>query len=41
MDYNTKIKVFPNVLIARLFNFSEEEFFDAEEEAEKDIKVEF
>lgn len=41
MDYNTKIKVFPNVVIARLFNFSEEEFFDAQEEAEKDIKVKF
>ena len=41
LDYNTKIKVFPNVLIARLLGFSEEVFFDAEEEAEKEIKVKF
>ncbi|MBI4037729.1 LemA family protein [Candidatus Curtissbacteria bacterium] len=41
MDYNTKIKVFPNVFLARLLNFSEEEFFEAEEESKKDIKVKF
>lgn len=41
MDYNTKIKVFPNVFIARLLGFNEEAFFDAPEEAEKDIKVKF
>lgn len=41
LDYNTKIKIFPNVIIAKLFNFSQEEFFDAGQEAEKDIKVKF
>lgn len=41
LDYNTKIKVFPNVFLARLLNFSEEEFFDADEESKKDIKVKF
>ncbi|OGE07741.1 hypothetical protein A2W70_00690 [Candidatus Curtissbacteria bacterium RIFCSPLOWO2_02_41_11] len=41
LDYNTKIKIFPNVMVARLMGFSEEEFFEAEEEAKKDIKVKF
>lgn len=41
MDYNTKIKVFPNVLLADLFGFKEELFFEAEDEAKKDIKVKF
>lgn len=41
MDYNTKIKVFPNLLFANLFGFTQEEFFEAEEEAQKDIKVKF
>lgn len=41
LDYNTKIKVFPNVLFAKLFGFTKEEFFEAEEEAKKEIKVKF
>lgn len=41
LDYNTKIKIFPNVFIAGFFNFMPEEFFDADEEAEKEIKVKF
>lgn len=41
LDYNTKIKVFPNVIFANLFGFGEEEFFEAEDDAKKDIKVEF
>jgi len=41
LDYNTKIKIFPNVLLASLLNFTPEEFFEAEEEAKKDIKVKF
>lgn len=41
LDYNTKVKVFPSVLIAKIFDFHTEEFFDAEEEAKKDIKVKF
>lgn len=40
-DYNTKIKIFPNVLFAKLFGFAKEEFFEAEEEAKKEIKVKF
>lgn len=41
LDYNTKIQVFPNVFIARLFNFKAEEFFETEEEERKPIKVSF
>jgi len=41
LDYNTKIKVFPNVIFAGLLGFKEEQFFEAEEEAKKDVKVEF
>lgn len=41
LDYNTKIKVFPNVLLAGMFGFGEEQFFEADAEAKKDIKVSF
>ena len=39
MEYNTKIKIFPNVIFANLFGFTPEEFFQAEEEARKDVEV--
>lgn len=41
MEYNVKLKVFPNVLIANSFGFKSEEFFEAEEEAREDVKVKF
>ncbi len=41
LDYNTKIKVFPNIVIANLMGFKEEEFFEADTESTKDIKVKF
>lgn len=41
LDYNTKIKVFPNVIIARNFGFAEEEFFGASEEERKKVEVKF
>jgi LemA protein len=41
LDYNTKIKVFPNVLLANLLGFKEGEFFEAEAEAKKEVKVSF
>ncbi len=41
LDYNTKIKVFPNLLLAGPLGFKEELFFEADEEAKKDIKVKF
>lgn len=39
LDYNTKIKVFPNVIFANIFGFTDEQFFEAEEDAKKDVKV--
>ena len=41
MEYNTKIQVFPSLLIARLFNFQKEDFFEADEIAKEEIKVKF
>ena len=41
MDYNTKIQVFPSMLIARLFNFQKEDFFEADEAEKEEIKVKF
>lgn len=41
MSYNTKIKVFPNILIASALGFNEEIFFEAEESEKADIKVSF
>lgn len=41
MEYNTKIQVFPSMLIARLFNFQKEDFFEADEAAKEEIKVKF
>jgi LemA protein len=41
MDFNARIQVFPNVLIAHTFNFAPFEFFEAEEAARADVKVSF
>jgi len=41
LDYNTKIAVFPSSLIASVFNFKEEDFFAANEEERKNVKVSF
>jgi LemA protein len=41
LDYNTKIQVFPNVLLAGMFGFTAEQFFAATEEEKKDIQVKF
>lgn len=41
LDYNTKIKLFPNNMIANFFNFKEEAFFVANEEERKKIEVKF
>ncbi len=41
MDYNTKIKVFPNVLLAGPFGFKPADFFAATEEERADVKVSF
>ena len=41
LDYNTKLQVFPNVLIGKLLNFKQAEFFGATEEEKKPVKVSF
>lgn len=41
LDYNTKIKVFPNVFFAQLLNFKEAEFFGADEKDKKKVEVKF
>jgi len=41
LDYNVKIKVFPNVLIANILGFSKEEFFKTGEEDRKKPEVKF
>ncbi|MEX2028544.1 MAG: LemA family protein [Candidatus Curtissbacteria bacterium] len=40
LDYNTKIKVFPNVLLASSFGFGPEPFFEADNRSKEEIKVE-
>jgi LemA protein len=40
-DFNTKIQVFPNVLMANMMGFQRFEFFQAEEEAREDVRVSF
>lgn len=41
LDFNTKLQVFPNVIIANTFGFKPEEFFEAEEAAKAPVKVKF
>ena len=39
--YNTKIEKFPGNIIAKIFKFKEAELFKADEEALKNISIEF
>lgn len=41
MDYNTKIKVFPGLLVANMFHFTPVEFFEADEKDREPVKVSF
>jgi LemA protein len=41
LDYNTKLKVFPNVIFAKLLNFQDAEFFGATDEDRQPVKVSF
>ncbi|MFA5770686.1 MAG: LemA family protein [Patescibacteria group bacterium] len=41
LDFNTKVQMFPSNLIANAFVFKAFEFFEAEEEAKKSVKVQF
>jgi LemA protein len=40
-DFNTKIQVFPNNLVAGALNFKTREFFEAEEAAKQNVQVKF
>ncbi|MBN1332317.1 MAG: LemA family protein [Synergistales bacterium] len=40
-DYNNTIQVFPNSIIASMFNFDRREYFEAEEEAREVPRVSF
>lgn len=40
-DFNQKIQVFPSVIVARMFGFREEEFFEAQESERQDVRVSF
>ncbi|KKS98527.1 MAG: LemA family protein, LemA protein [Candidatus Gottesmanbacteria bacterium GW2011_GWA2_43_14] len=41
MEYNTKLQMFPNSLIAERFNFRDKEFYEAEEADKKKVEVKF
>lgn len=41
MEYNLRLKVFPDVVVANLFGFKAEEFFQAGEGERADVKVDF
>ncbi len=41
MDFNTKIQIFPNMIVASLLAFKAAEFFQIEEDEKKPIKVSF
>lgn len=41
MEYNLKVKTFPNMMFASMFGFREKEFFKADEGERKGIKVNF
>ncbi|OIP97726.1 hypothetical protein COT69_02585 [candidate division WWE3 bacterium CG09_land_8_20_14_0_10_39_24] len=41
LDFNTKLKVFPTVVIANMLKFKETDFFKAEEAEKKEVSVKF
>lgn len=41
LEYNTRIKLFPNVLVANMLGFTAEEFFKISEDDAKEVKVKF
>lgn len=41
LDYNTKLQVFPNVILVKFLSFKEAEFFGASEGDKKPVKVTF
>ncbi len=40
-DFNTKIEVFPNNLVAKMLGFGKKEFFEAKEDEKENVKVSF
>lgn len=41
MTYNTKVQMFPSNIIANIFNFAKEPFFEAGPEDRENVKVQF
>lgn len=41
LDFNTKIKLFPNIILAGVLGFKEVEFFKASEDEKKEVKISF
>ena len=41
LEYNTKIRLFPNSIIANAFSFKEEQFFEAKPEEREKVAVKF
>ena len=41
MDFNVKVKIFANAIVANMLNFKERSFFKTSEEERKGVKVEF
>ncbi len=41
LDYNTRLEVFPSVLIASLFGFQKQVFFEADEQERHRVEVKF
>ena len=41
MTYNNKVQMFPSNIIANMFNFKTETFFEAEESERKNVEVKF
>ena len=37
--YNDKVQTFPSNILANIFNFKEEEYFEAEAQARENIKI--
>lgn len=41
LDYNIKVQVFPNNILANMLGFKQREFFKTKEEEKKEVKVKF
>jgi len=41
LDFNTKVQTFPTMIVAGMFGFKQEDFFEATEEEKKSVAVKF